>query len=180
MTEIKIKACFNGNVLIDHDGITVYDKEFAPATFNLIFKDGFYYITSGQGYHQYKWGYDFLLKELQVRGHGIFHVNMNYFNTLSLLQERAIVHLFGDIEKLIVYNYCGILSGTGVINQLKVRMIDGVMKNFTIKNIDMIVEKYKMMDIKSTNPILSKIIVDKTSEVIVNDVKIQHKIWPKY
>src|SRR5687768_4180692 len=177
MTEIKIKSCFNGNILINEDGITVYDKEFGPATFNLIYKDGFFYISKGEGYHQYKWGADFILRELQVRGQGIYHINMNYAYEFTLLQERATVYLFNDLNKVIVYNYCGILSGTGNINHLKLRMVDGMVKNFTIDNLNMIIEKYAMVDIKSLyEPIIK---MDKSSEVIINDIKMYNKSWPK-
>ena len=181
LMDIKIKACYHGNILIDDTGITTYDKEFEPSTFNLIYKNGFFYLTPGEGYHQYKWN-NCALKELQVRGNGIYHINMNYDSVFTLIQERAKVYLFNDLDSVIIYNYGGEVSGTGHITNLRLRTIDGVIKHFTIKNFNMFIEKYSTVDIKCLKQPTKehKIKKDNTSEVIINDIKVENKFWPKF
>ena len=75
--------------------------------------------------------------------------------------------------------YCndgGELRGPCCINHMTMKIHDGVVKKLTMNKVNMTIEKYCIIHVQC---IEYKVKLDKTSEVIINDVKIPYKYKAK-
>ncbi len=181
--DIKIKATIQATVVLDDTGITAFNDDFTPTTFNLTYRNDFFYITKGKDYHQYLWGIDYVLKELYTK-QGTYHVKMPC-HELTLIQNRSTVYLYRDIDQLTVYSESSKLNGPCDIMILKMYAIDSVVKKLNAIDLNIIAEKYSTVTISSGSDMrygiedicenLIKLKYDETSKILINDILINHK-----
>ncbi len=115
------------------------------------------------------------LNTLEVRV-GTYHIKMASDALFTLIQKRSKVLLYNDIKSMTVMNDGGELIGVNnqFIRELNLYVMDGVVKNLTICYLHMAIEKYSIIHLNCNGYHTLKL--DNTSEVIVNEIKVNSKL----
>lgn len=170
MESIKIQSDFTGIICINEIGITAYDLNHNPITFDLIFNNGYFNIHDGTMYESYTWQVNYMLSEFLAIGQGIYHIDMLLYNKFNIKVKDATVYLpTQNVNMLNIHLINATLSTKINVLNLNLKLTNSVLRGVNITNFMTMKLKNSQCFIDIESKVFPIILINKNSLIYVKN-----------
>jgi hypothetical protein len=170
MESIKIQCDFTGIICINEIGITAYDLQHNPITFDLIFNGGYFNIHNGIMYESYTWHVNYMLFEFLAIGQGIYHIDMMLSSKFNIKVKDATVYLpTQNISVMNIHLINATLSTKINVINLDLKLTNSVLRGINIINFTTMKLKNSQCYIDMYDKVFPFILINKNSLIYVKN-----------